>query len=57
MKTTEQLNHDERMAVLRREFALLWVREILPKLNTPNPREIAAAQHEAWNKFRDEHVG
>lgn len=55
MNTIRQLHHDEQMEALRRDFALLWVRELLPKLGTADPRRIAAAQHEAWTKFRKDH--
>lgn len=55
MNVIRHLHHEEQMEALRRDFALLWVRELLPKLGTSDPRKIAAAQHDAWKKYRAEH--
>lgn len=51
MTEIQQLHHDEQMEAMRRDFALLWVRELIPKIGTNDPRKIAAAQHKAWTEF------
>ena len=56
-RTTTEMNviylshRAEQMEAMRRDFAILWVKELLPKLGTSDPRKIGAAQHEAWMKF------